>query len=385
MSTDFHVYIERIDEISPHPNADKMEFAIIKGWRCLVPKNEFVVGENVIFVQPDSILPKEFMDKFEIKYLKHGGRVGVVKLRGEYSQGLVLKNADNHKKGEDVAGYYGIKKWEPEVKGDPLMRKSDKTSRKKQHKDFLKYTDVERAQNHPDVIDPEEWVYATEKIHGMNFRAGWVKAHPKPKHVQLWRRFLSVIGKSKEEWKWDFTFGSHNVENPDMKVFKMITEREDLKNKIPWGFVVYGEIYGPGIQPGFHYCVSEPSVAFFDISKEDGKFIDFGYTLELLEAWLLPNVPVLWVGRYADFDPKLIDGESVLAQMNDMHDENDPRPHIREGVVIHLLKEKWADGLGRVILKFISNAYLEKKTEGTIKEVADDPELEITDGEDIST
>lgn len=61
--------------------------------------------------------------------------------------------------------------------------------------------------------------------------------------------------------------------------------------------------------------------------------------------------PVLYTGP---FDPNAIkalaDGKTTVAGAT----------NIREGVVIRTLAERHAHGLGRVLLKLVSNAFLEK-------------------------
>lgn len=364
MST-HQVLIKEVESIYPHPNADRMEFVKVGGWACLVPKDQFQVGEQVIYVQPDSVLPDEFQKRFQITYLRKGGRVGVVKLRGEFSEGLVLKNLDNKPLGSDVAEFYGIIKWEPPQSNDPLMRQSRELSWKKKHEDFLKYTDVERLQNHTEAFQPLDFVYATEKIHGMNFRAGWVKASKKPFLTRLRRSVLKILKMSREEWDWDFVVGSHNVEDPSQEIFHKLAKEFELREKIPYGYIFYGELYGPGIQPGFDYGLEKPSLIFFDVCTADGKFKPWAFTESLMLFSDLPVVPVLWKGLYMDFDPVIAEGMTVVGDAK----------HIREGVVLHSQFEKWEPGLGRVILKVISKDYLAQKTEGKIEEVSDDTEV----------
>jgi hypothetical protein len=51
------VEISKISEIKAHPNADKLELAIIKGWQCIVGKGQHKVNELVVYCPPDSIIP----------------------------------------------------------------------------------------------------------------------------------------------------------------------------------------------------------------------------------------------------------------------------------------------------------------------------------------
>lgn len=81
--------IEKIHSIQKHPNEDveKLEIGKIKEWPIIVPKGQFKDGDLVVFIQIDSIVPKEntyfaFMERQ--KY-----RVWSAKFKGAPSQGLV--------------------------------------------------------------------------------------------------------------------------------------------------------------------------------------------------------------------------------------------------------------------------------------------------------
>jgi hypothetical protein len=80
-------HIEVIESLSPIPDADKIEVAKVLGWECVVKKGEFKVGERIVYVEVDSIMP----DKPEYEFLRDRKfRVRTIKLRGQVSQGLVL-------------------------------------------------------------------------------------------------------------------------------------------------------------------------------------------------------------------------------------------------------------------------------------------------------
>ena len=92
--------IRRISEIRNHPNADKLDLAIIDGWQCVVKRDEFKQGELVVYVEVDAWVPNSvagFLSKGkeprEYNGVK-GERLRSVKLRSELSQGLVLKMED---------------------------------------------------------------------------------------------------------------------------------------------------------------------------------------------------------------------------------------------------------------------------------------------------
>jgi RNA ligase (TIGR02306 family) len=120
-----------IDAISPHPNADRLCLARIKGWQAVIRKlddgsPQFAPGERVVFIPPDSTITRDRADALGITgYLAdridmHGDRRLVVKqvrLRGEPSFGLLLEPEDPAwKVGDDVSSHYGVGKFQPPVK-----------------------------------------------------------------------------------------------------------------------------------------------------------------------------------------------------------------------------------------------------------------------------
>ncbi|MEK6883181.1 MAG: RNA ligase (ATP) [Nanoarchaeota archaeon] len=79
--------IQRIRELNPIPNADTIEVASILGWKVVVRKGEFQVGDLVVYCEIDSILP----DKPEFEFLKpRKFRIRTVRLRGQISQGIAF-------------------------------------------------------------------------------------------------------------------------------------------------------------------------------------------------------------------------------------------------------------------------------------------------------
>jgi hypothetical protein len=86
----------------------------------------------------------------------------------------------------------------------------------------------------------------------------------------------------------------------------------------------------------------------FDVF-EQGQFIE--WTDQLIDSGTPRIVPVLYHGPYSHgIVEKYLDGNTTVPGAN----------HIREGVVIKPTKELWHEKIGRVILKAVSPAYLER-------------------------
>ena len=47
--------IRRVDNIVPIEGADMIELAVVDGWKCVIRKNDYAVGDSVIYCEIDSI------------------------------------------------------------------------------------------------------------------------------------------------------------------------------------------------------------------------------------------------------------------------------------------------------------------------------------------
>ena len=87
-----------IKQLSPIEGADRIEVATVDGWEVVVKKGEFKVGDSCVYFEIDSWVPhevapfltKEGKEPAEYKGVK-GQRLRTIKLRGQISQGLVIK------------------------------------------------------------------------------------------------------------------------------------------------------------------------------------------------------------------------------------------------------------------------------------------------------
>jgi RNA ligase (TIGR02306 family) len=112
--------IENIQSIEPHPYADRLEIATVLCWQAIVRKGDFKTGDRCVFIVIDTILPDAPWSEF----LKDGDkpiRLRTIKLRGVYSQGLVLpvsvlpEHVRGWQVGADVGGELGVKKYVKEI------------------------------------------------------------------------------------------------------------------------------------------------------------------------------------------------------------------------------------------------------------------------------
>ena len=116
--------IATIENLEPIPNADKILKATVRGWECVVSKSDmFNVGDKVIFIEVDSVLPPrpEFAFMRDRKY-----RVRTIKLRKQISQGLVLPMSylkGHFEVGDDVTKLLGITKYDPQADAEKKLLK----------------------------------------------------------------------------------------------------------------------------------------------------------------------------------------------------------------------------------------------------------------------
>jgi RNA ligase (TIGR02306 family) len=79
--------VQRIIDIQPIENADSIEVATILGWKVVVKRGEFEVGDLCIYCEIDSIMP----DKPEFEFLRDKKfRIKTIKLKGQISSGIAF-------------------------------------------------------------------------------------------------------------------------------------------------------------------------------------------------------------------------------------------------------------------------------------------------------
>ncbi len=315
-------FIAKINEIKPIEGADNIELAVIGGWTCIVKKGAHKVDEQVVVATTDAIIPSKLSDELNVtNYLRKGGRVRTVKLRGVYSECLIipkykLPDPGKYNIGDDVMDVLKIYKYEPPVK--QIQLSSGRKVRWQDNPNFHVYYKFPNLKNVPGMFTEEDTVEITRKIHGTNARYGIVK---KAK-LTIWDRLkISLARKVKPEWKfaeYEFVVGSHNVEKGsdsngyyDTNVWYEIEKKYDIKKKL-WDYVkdigaecigdgitVYGEIYGAGIQKGYDYGLNEIKFVGFDV-KENGEYLaTYNSKLLIRDILELPYVEQLYYGNWS--------------------------------------------------------------------------------------
>lgn len=116
--------IEIIKNIREHSNADSLEIGDVLGWQVLVRKGIHKDGDKIVFITIDSIVPKCSWSEFLIDKEKPDKplRIRNMKLRGEYSSGLVIslkefpdQFIETVVEGEDLTELLGVSKYIKEL------------------------------------------------------------------------------------------------------------------------------------------------------------------------------------------------------------------------------------------------------------------------------
>lgn len=320
-------YVAVINEIRPIEGADNIELAVVGGWTCIVKKNEHKVGETVVCATTDAVIPFELSEKLGVtNYLRNGGRVRTVKLRGVYSECLIIdfNNLPQMKEqfadgigyywdeGEDVMELLGIFKYEPPVKMVQLA--NGRKVRYQDNPNFHVYYKFPNLKNVPEMFKETDTVEITRKIHGTNARYGIVK---KTK-LSFFDKVKKFFGLSDKWIDYEFVVGSHNVEKGsdsqgfyDTNVWYDIEKKYNIKSKL-WDYVknwpevnigdgitLYGEIYGAGIQKGYDYGLTDIEFVGFDV-KENSEYLDvINARLLIKDILKLPYVELLHYGNWS--------------------------------------------------------------------------------------
>ena len=313
-------YVGKVTEIKAIEGADNIELAVVGGWNAITKKGEYSVGNLVVIATTDAVIPQELSDAMGVtSYLRKGQRVRTVKLRGVYSECLImskntipaLRKHPTISEGEDLMELLGIFKYEPPAVQVQLA--SGRKIKYHQNPNFGVYYKFPNLKNVAGMFTEEDLVEITRKIHGTNARYGIVKK----KKISIWDKVKRFFG---NEWvEYEYVYGSHNVEKGsdsqgfyDTDVWRTVAENYEIREKL-WslfkqykdyynieeGIVIYGEIYGEGIQKNYDYGLKDIEFAGFDVTINGG-YCDSARTRDIFFNVLeLPYVPYLYAGAWS--------------------------------------------------------------------------------------
>jgi len=366
----FEVKVEKL-RIFPHPNADLLELAQVGLFRAVVPKGVYKDGELALYIPEQAVLPDALIEELGLTGRLAGpakNRVKAVRLRGELSQGIVCRpkgvpfewgamrevwewaaNAMPESEGpwtpeSDFAEALGITKWIPPI---PVGMAGEVESAP----DLIRWIEIENVKRYPEVFTPGEMVVATEKIHGTCC--------------------LYTLAEDGREYVSSKGFGGKSLAlkesetNLYWRAARQYRLREAaLAAKEFYGVRavgLFGEVYGKGVQD-LHYGADASrnetlGYALFDaylVPVEGEPFwLSEGYLGAFANRTGVPRAPLVYQGPY-DY--------GLLAAFAEVKQSMLDPDTLREGVVVRSMAERRSGILGgRAILKFVSDAYLERK------------------------
>ena len=286
--------IEKIHSIKPHPNPEvtKIEVGMVKAWPVVVSKGQFKDGDLVVFIQIDSIVPKE-NPYFAFMECQHY-RVWNAKFKKAPSQGLVCplsildgKVADKPvsdlmpdvkfylvNEGDDVTEALGIIKYEKPL---DLSMCGDAKGGFPTH--LIPITDEDNLLNNPEVLNEfmGEKCYLTVKADGSS---------------------TTIIYQNGE-----IRVCSRRLEQKEGTGFWTIVGRYDLPNnlkKLNKNIAIQAEACGGKIQ-GNPLGLFEPSMFVFNVKELDtGEWYSWDQILFICSVLNIP--PVLSVCQPFVFD-----------------------------------------------------------------------------------
>jgi len=363
-------HIEQIEWIKDIPGADKIELCGILGWQCVIAKKDnFKIGDFVVYIEVDSIVPEDPMFEF-LRDRKF--RVKTIKLRGVLSQGLVtpisvLPSKIKISLGLDVSDILKITKYlSPSEKEEFETEQKNISLEKNRLKKFMmryswfrriflsrkcksgfpywvQKTNEERIQNLGEkflIENADKYVYVTEKV---DYQSGTWASKKVPK-------FSGILGKLLPLKKVLFVVASRNLQtnNKDSLYWK-IAEKYNLKSickKYP-GIIIQGEQGNSKIQKN-KYGLVHPKMWIFNVIMPGIGWLNYEEMNSFREKNNLDIVPFIGYYRLGDICPNMesaiefAKGESKLAKIN------------REGVVIRCIE----DGKKVLSFKIINNDFL---------------------------
>lgn len=222
--------IEQITELIPIEGADRIELAKIQGWKSVVKKGEYNVGDTIVFVPIDTIIHYKDWNSFlwgEGKDTTKPVRIKTKKLKSTVSQGVIFPTSIipleiQWNLGDDVSNSIGVEKYEVHLPPQLAGRiKGNFPSH------IISKTDEDNLLSHIKVFEEIKKcnvVVVTLKMDGSS--GTLIKDHEG--NIKVCSR--SVDLQEGENAFWD------------------VVKKFDLHNKIPTNTAIQFEVCGPGIQ-----------------------------------------------------------------------------------------------------------------------------------------
>jgi RNA ligase (TIGR02306 family) len=355
--SDIAITVQEIREVENHPDADRLDIVKILGTQCIVGRDEYVVGDKVIYFPPDMMIPEAIADALGVlKYLKHvrwnrekvQSRIAACRLRGVPSYGFVIDCDQRLEIDKDVTALYMGEKYEPEINtmvgvGGRRFNEYGLPEGK-----FHRYTNLQHHWRYPNVFEPDENVIVTEKIHGTNSRLGVLLEDGE---------FVFAAGSHRVRWK-DCPMGDRYWKPLGTSTMRLLNELCGESADV----ILFGEIYGSSVQDMNYGVMGDDGYRVFDISV-NGRYLDWKDVVAHCRKHEVPTVPVLFEGPWScvsEVIDELASGGTCVGESTNTFKG-------REGIVIKTAKERLTGKIGgkmnahRATVKYVSADYLDRK------------------------
>jgi len=324
--------VQLIRDVQPIPNAESIDVARVLGWSVVIKKGEFQVGDKVIYVEIDSLLP----EREEFEFLrKDGFRIRTVRLRSQVSQGICfsmeLLPEGSYEEGADVTELLGIEKYEPPI--PPILQGTIVGK----YPSFIPKTTENRIQS--EVFNLSVWKgkegVALEKLDGTSSTFYLQDGH------------FGVCGKTIE-----YLDSENNLYWRMARLYKV----EETLRSLGRDLAIQGEIIGSGITKNKYKLNNEHRFYAFNIlDVSTGEYLDDVTFNELMKEFHFQSVPIV--------SNSMIIHEDMEAYVELSNGKSAINPSIlREGIVIKS-KNEGKHGLGSFSFKVINPNFLIKHKE----------------------
>lgn len=343
--------IQRIEEVRDIENADAIQAYRVLGWWVVDRKGAHKVGDLVCYCEIDSWIPHElapFLSKGQEPRVYNGvkgERLRTIRLRGQVSQGLLLKvyiatpslfyilgtvkgfvSATPIAEGDDLTTVLGIQKWEA-----PIPAQLQGQAAGMFPTSLIPKTDQERIQSCFGEIQKRAKRFAAEKV--WNAETQTLEEHPivLPEDFKepTYEVTMKLDGSSCTIFRWEGVLRacSRNLElkiNEENKDNTFVAMALKIGDKVPEGIALQGEICGPSIQ-GNREGFKEHRFFVFDMFDiRSHKYLEPEQRSFNCFAWGLDHVPVLGTDWKA---PNSVEEGLALAEGPSINHK------IREGLV----------------------------------------------------
>lgn len=326
-----HAYVIEIEK-EKHPDADLLSLVHIDGFTCVINTAQWEGVNKCVYIEPQTCVD---VTRPEFSFLKRPDKnrdvevVTVRKFRGIWSQGLLIPITDETPVGTDLWEALGLSHYEPpeEIAG---MVSGYTTSAPPNWASLPKF-DLESFKRYGSLFKEGESVWVWEKLNGANESCVFSNGEFHVKSRNLWK---------KDEGGSDFWLALHN--NEPLK--KFLQDNPD--------HLVQGEMTGK-VKNFLYGLNGKVEFYAFDIRKPDYTYMNADEFMETCEKWGIKTPRLFEAG--SPYSKELVEKHTEGEQWNN------PKG-LREGVVCRPTMSRFEARLnGRLVLKNVSNAYLEKQ------------------------